>query len=634
MQGFKQFFVEVSKQDIKNIEDRVSDALSHDRGNLPFSDIFGNKLRMVVPYNSNIGDISRIEELLKKNGYKDVDFAKKTAKREVATRQGNKDMEVSIGKALSQLKDPSAKALLDKFSAMAPVTKGDNVMVISRHPVDVLRMSNHGWTSCHSPGGSVYGGRSSAGAYYQCAVQEAKSGGAIAYVVKKRDLNGVDLQSDEIFEDRDRGVSGISPLGRVRLRKIDFTGGGDYKELLVPSNYGYGTVPDGTVETLKDWAKGVQGDTLSVVKDYLLNTKDGHKSLELRGGSYQDRGDSASEILSGLYGDMSSIGKIKHSPDDEEEEGKENVEEIDRRMQQSIRDHDFNNISASASAEDYDGPAYLMYDVYVTFSFPVTSFGDIPSTSDRDLVKDIKDAVDFYSVSDFSIENDKENVNINISFHDEDSNNTFIGFEHYMDYAKRDLDDKYDSIKNKIQNIFISSGYFINPMDSVKLKNLKKDSDGDYGFTYKFGDIHGLPNILFGDKDYPAYGLSKEIGYFVAPVGRSLDKSFDEYRVLHKINGISGIDSKISMQPEDQPEAIAVRGAVGLKDMEPKPISGHGALSVNIYLEYDKDESSNWNIENIKKFDEAVPELTKQVNNWWHGIVDDINKLWKSKSGS
>lgn len=58
-------------------------------------------------------------------------------------------------------------------------------------------------------GGSVYG-KSSAGVYYRCAVQEAKTGGAIAYIVKKGDLNGVDLQSPEILRIRTGILMGYS----------------------------------------------------------------------------------------------------------------------------------------------------------------------------------------------------------------------------------------------------------------------------------------------------------------------------------------------------------------------------------------------------------------------------------------
>jgi len=53
-------------------------------------------------------------------------------------------------------------------------------IILSRHPVDVLRMSDVGTiSSCHSEGSE----------YFKCAVEESKGNGLIAYMVKTVDLN-------------------------------------------------------------------------------------------------------------------------------------------------------------------------------------------------------------------------------------------------------------------------------------------------------------------------------------------------------------------------------------------------------------------------------------------------------------
>ena len=71
------------------------------------------------------------------------------------------------------------------WKAIEDAIKGDSTgaedlsVVMSRHPIDVLRMSDIGnITSCHSEGNS----------YFQCAVAEAKGHGPIAYLVKSEDL--------------------------------------------------------------------------------------------------------------------------------------------------------------------------------------------------------------------------------------------------------------------------------------------------------------------------------------------------------------------------------------------------------------------------------------------------------------
>ena len=55
-------------------------------------------------------------------------------------------------------------------------------IVYSRAPIDVLRMSDHPMiSSCHSQGGG----------FFQCAVQEAIRGGAIAYSVNQEDIQKI-----------------------------------------------------------------------------------------------------------------------------------------------------------------------------------------------------------------------------------------------------------------------------------------------------------------------------------------------------------------------------------------------------------------------------------------------------------
>ena len=91
----------------------------------------------------------------------------------------------------------------------------DYSIIISRHPVDVLRMSDFAnIESCHTEGKE----------YFHCAVKEAKGHGPIAYIVETQDLQDLDIDDNEIFEDRERDVEGIEPIGRVRLRRFDKTG--------------------------------------------------------------------------------------------------------------------------------------------------------------------------------------------------------------------------------------------------------------------------------------------------------------------------------------------------------------------------------------------------------------------------
>lgn len=145
-------------------------------------------------------------------------------------------------------------------------------MVVSRAPIDVLRMSDHPHArfsiqSCHSVGGS----------YFHCAVDETTKGGAIAYLVDTNDLEGVDLEDDEIFLDNDRGVDGVKPYGRVRLHRFEDENG---NEIAVPAKRNYGDLSKGFDGVLRNWAWEQQPDLRP--EDFDTNR------LKLRGGDYLD----------------------------------------------------------------------------------------------------------------------------------------------------------------------------------------------------------------------------------------------------------------------------------------------------------------------------------------------------------
>lgn len=95
-------------------------------------------------------------------------------------------------------------------------------LLFSRHPIDVLRMSDVGGiSSCHSVGGS----------HFRSALDECRNQGAIVYELTKEDAKFVqeNIHKDDIFEDDDRDIRGAYPLTRVRLRRlIDLTKLEDY----------------------------------------------------------------------------------------------------------------------------------------------------------------------------------------------------------------------------------------------------------------------------------------------------------------------------------------------------------------------------------------------------------------------
>lgn len=139
-------------------------------------------------------------------------------------------------------------SVIKKFMKLATESEVFKV-IISRHPLDVIRMSDFkNIQSCHSPNKN----------YFKCAVQESKGHGFVAFIVRKKDLEEtlslkLNMQTDEIFSDSERdNEMPMVPLARVRLRKFKATNErtGETVILAAPENRVYG------LETLQQHVKG------------------------------------------------------------------------------------------------------------------------------------------------------------------------------------------------------------------------------------------------------------------------------------------------------------------------------------------------------------------------------------------
>ena len=217
--------------------------------------------------------------------------------------------------------------------------KDPYVTILSRHPVDVVRMSDmEDIRSCHSR----------TGGYFQCAVAESRGHGPIAYSVPREqfeqyfdvDLDktkaeDVDLDQggEEIFADDDRGIPGLRPFSRVRLRK--FVHDEDGRMLAVPETRSYTQnnkkAPPGFLKSVVDWAlksqEKVYGDIEKLANDV------SEERWTRYGGTYRDTSDGG--IFAAMFKDltnaeqdemMSQAGDIGMSPEDE------------RRIQQDMDD--------------------------------------------------------------------------------------------------------------------------------------------------------------------------------------------------------------------------------------------------------------------------------------------------------
>ena len=229
-----------------------------------------------------------------------------------------------------------------KIREDVPTLENDKYsIIISRHPIDVLRMSDFEQIySCHSPPSRAGG----TGEYYKCAGAEAQGHGAIAYVVDTDDLlsttNTGNLESaeqelqeyDEIFKDQRRefGVGENleleDPLGRTRLRQFRFFPDLDVDEtqieVAVPEKVTYGKPPVGLVDRVVRWARAEQEAVISAMPR-LSSGKIDLDDFKMYGGSYEDTSHYAGRkellaILTGLNMD-DFFGQVEQITDTEDE---------------------------------------------------------------------------------------------------------------------------------------------------------------------------------------------------------------------------------------------------------------------------------------------------------------------------
>ena len=139
--------------------------------------------------------------------------------------------------------------LKEKLEESKTPTQNDYSIIISRAPIDVLRMSDfRGISSCQSTGRE----------YFYCALAESRNQGAIAYLVRTEDLENVNLDDEEIFTDYQRRVQGIEPISRVRIRRVvDENIGVDY---MIPEDAVYGSKKAFFADTVMSWAAKAQQD--------------------------------------------------------------------------------------------------------------------------------------------------------------------------------------------------------------------------------------------------------------------------------------------------------------------------------------------------------------------------------------
>lgn len=333
---------EISKDIVKNVKDAISEK------DLPFQNIFGDKLRIVVPvsgteiYNEILNDVSKIKD------YAGFDPYKKEVTRKITLDpkygKGTKEQKINLGKVINALKiDPEKKKkYLNWFANYeSNIPEMEDLkrysIVVSRSPVDVLRMSDVGSIrSCHSQGGS----------YFSCAIQEAKTGGAVAYVVKTQDLKKLsedELQNEEIFSDSQRNIKGIDAISRLRIRRYKLESE-QPTEIGLPESRTYGAKIPGFYDTVKQFLSNAQNFEKEKIYDEYRK-----KKIVRTGGSYTDSSDSS--LFNAMFDTNMFHGSTPHEDNDEVEARADQFEQELRDFQNRF---EFEHVNASYNVDEYD----------------------------------------------------------------------------------------------------------------------------------------------------------------------------------------------------------------------------------------------------------------------------------------
>ena len=300
-----------------------------------------------------------------------------------------------------------------KIREEVPTLENDKYsIIISRHPIDVLRMSDFEEIySCHSPPSRAGG----TGEYYKCAGAEAQGHGAIAYVVDTDDLlsatntGNIDsaeqelMEWDEIFKDQKRqfGVGKNleleDPLGRTRLRQFRFFANLDVDEtqieVAVPEKATYGEPPVGLVDRVVRWARAEQEAVISAMPR-LSSGKIDLDDFKIYGGSYEDTQGYAGrkELLSILTGiNMDDFqGKVEQVTDTEDEledwggiDAATVQREVDNTAAKWNRDWREVNVKGIARDTGMEEEAILIgLDAVINFEWDISEWTRLPNYED------------------------------------------------------------------------------------------------------------------------------------------------------------------------------------------------------------------------------------------------------------
>jgi len=280
-------------------------------------------------------------------------------------------------------------------------------IIITRHPIDVLRMSDFDEIiSCHTPPSR----QGAYQAYYKCAVAEAQGHGAVAYVVKTEDLLSAtntgnidsaeqEIQEGEVFADDKRSFSGdIEPVSRIRVRHVRYYEGDeppkrwdDGQDVGMPEKRVYGADIPGLANQVTNWARSNQEEVIQN-----MPKQDGMIDLSkfmIFGGSYEDTANKEGRLalMRQLVGPGVEVeGSMKQNTDTEDTLDADLIGDVVRsydgqceEIQREWNDHMAQTYVDFEVGEDGADGAYIKpYSAFIA-KWPIDEWKRLPSNAEE-----------------------------------------------------------------------------------------------------------------------------------------------------------------------------------------------------------------------------------------------------------
>ena len=433
---------------------------------------------------------------------------------------------------MANVQDYFLKPWMNNFRG---VVETPPMVIVSRHPIDVARMSDFSMTrSCHSEGSS----------HFECAIQESRGHGMVAYVIMGSDYEFWEIEDrlnaeDEIFKDSDIGLDGPEPTSRVRLYKLFNQETGE--EFAVVEDRVYGVkIPD-FLPTVRKWARESQksewADAEGNIKDSFL---DGYEWIRV-GGEYADqveKGGAIGDLVSMMFEDTPMYKDAAdrfegHSIDHEDYygEGQASLEEEAERELEQLQQYADDSVKHGgfylSMEEGWDGmPFYIDAGYSVDFIFELPEGWDdepeahiVPSWRDtyqeqRHFEDALTDAVDEVYLGEQEWDyNDSDNDEIvaRLNVRGTEIPTGPDGVEaarEFVEEALREIETEYESLKTKLRISLVEAGYLppaywnkaVADLDTLEFENIDvvyDEDDPNDGITI----LHKSGGIPIGSYD-------------------------------------------------------------------------------------------------------------------------------------